>query len=86
MNSTKIFPLVLILLDFGASVIYACNGDIKKCIYWIAAAILNITVTFWLWGDFMGFLLGVVFGIIATVIILGVLAIIFDKNKNIWYN
>lgn len=31
----------------------------------------------------MGFLLGVVFGIIATVIILGVLAIIFDKNKNI---
>ena len=41
-----IFPLILIALDFGAAVIYGINGDIRKVIYWIAAAILNITVTF----------------------------------------
>ena len=46
MNSTKIFPFILILLDFGASVVYAFNGDIKNCIYWSAAAELNICVTF----------------------------------------
>lgn len=45
-NVTKIFPLILIILDFGAGIVYACGGDIKKCIYWIAAAVLNICVTF----------------------------------------
>lgn len=29
-NVTKIFPLILIILDFGAGVVYACQGDIKK--------------------------------------------------------
>ena len=45
-NVTKIFPLILIILDFGAGIVYVCGGDIKKCIYWIAAAVLNICVTF----------------------------------------
>ena len=41
-----IFPSILILLDFGAAVVFAVGGDIKKAIYWIAAAVLNICVTF----------------------------------------
>ena len=41
-----IFPVILILLDFGAGIVYGANGDIKKMIYWFAAAVLNITVTF----------------------------------------
>ena len=47
MNKYKyIFPVLLIILDIGAAVIYAACGDMKKAIYWIAAAVLNITVTF----------------------------------------
>lgn len=41
-----IFPLSLILLDLGSAVIYAIQKDYKKSVYWIAAAVLNVTVTF----------------------------------------
>lgn len=42
-----IFPLLLlILLDLGAAIIYAIQKDYKKAVYWIAAAVLNVTVTF----------------------------------------
>ena len=41
-----IFPISLIVLDAFAAGIYLFNGDIKKTIYWIAAAVLNICVTF----------------------------------------
>jgi hypothetical protein len=30
----------------GAAVVAGINGDVKKAVYWLAAAILNITVTF----------------------------------------
>lgn len=40
-----IFPLLLILLDVGAAIIYALHKDYKKSVYWIAAAVLNVTVT-----------------------------------------
>ena len=43
---TKVFPTILIILDLGASIVYGCYGDIRHCIYWLAAAILTITVTF----------------------------------------
>ena len=43
---TQIFPIVLIALDVAAAAVYAANGDAKKAIYWIAAAVLNICVTF----------------------------------------
>ena len=46
MRSEYIFPLLLILLDVGAAVIYAVQKDYKKAVYWIAAAILNVAVTF----------------------------------------
>lgn len=44
--SEKIFPALLIILDFGAAVVYGTQGDIRKTVYWIAAAVLNIAVTF----------------------------------------
>jgi len=40
-----IFPIVLIYLDFGASIVYFINGDIRHGVYWLAAAVLTITVT-----------------------------------------
>lgn len=46
MDKTKIFPLLLILLDVGAAIIYIKNKDIKMAIYWLAAAVLNAAVTF----------------------------------------
>lgn len=41
-----IFPIVLIILDFGAAIVYAAGKDYKMAVYWIAAAVLNICVTF----------------------------------------
>lgn len=41
-----IFPITLIVLDVLAAGVYLFNGDIKKTIYWIAAAVLNVCVTF----------------------------------------
>lgn len=46
MKTEQIFPSVLIAMNFGAALVYGLQGDVKKVIYWIAAAILNITVTF----------------------------------------
>lgn len=43
---TKIFPTILILLDFAASVVYLANYDLRRAVYWLAAAILTICVTF----------------------------------------
>ena len=44
--SKYIFPCILIAMDICAAGVYLFNGDIKKTIYWIAAAVLNICVTF----------------------------------------
>jgi uncharacterized membrane protein len=46
MKVDKAFPLALIVLSVGAGVTYFCTGDIRRGIYWVAAAILNICVTF----------------------------------------
>lgn len=46
MKSQYIFPIILMSCDVGAAIIDAVQGDIKKAIYWVAAAILTATVTF----------------------------------------
>lgn len=46
MKKEYIFPTVLIALDLLAAVVYAVSKDYKKAVYWLAAAVLNITVTF----------------------------------------
>ncbi len=42
----KAFPTILIVLDLCAAVVYACNGDIRRMIYWVAAATLTLCVTY----------------------------------------
>ena len=43
----QIFPLILIILDLAAAIVYGITDlDIRKVIYWVTAAILTITVTF----------------------------------------
>lgn len=46
MKAECFFPLLLIALDVGAASVYFFSGDYKKAIYWIAAAVLNVCVTF----------------------------------------
>lgn len=47
MSKQQIFPLVLIILDIAAAIVYGIvDMDVRKVIYWIAAAVLTITVTF----------------------------------------
>ena len=41
-----LFPSMLILLQIGASVVCGFDGDWRKMIYWLSAAVLNIAVTF----------------------------------------
>jgi hypothetical protein len=41
----KILPSILIIIDFGASIPYFCQGNWRMGIYWIAAGILTLTVT-----------------------------------------
>jgi hypothetical protein len=43
---TKIFPVSLIVLDICAAIVYLYFRDYRRCIYWMAAAVLTVTVTF----------------------------------------
>lgn len=45
-DKTKIFPLILIILDVGAAIVKIPQRDWGNVIYWSAAAVLNIAVTF----------------------------------------
>ncbi|MBR1740020.1 MAG: hypothetical protein IJ737_06995 [Ruminococcus sp.] len=40
------FPLLLIVLDLAAALVCMIMKDYKKAVYWTAAAVLNICVTF----------------------------------------
>ncbi len=42
----KVFPTILIVLDLCAALVYACAGDIRRMIYWVAAATLTLCVTY----------------------------------------
>lgn len=46
MTRATVFPLLLIVLDVAAGIVYALEGDWRRATYWTAAAILTITVTF----------------------------------------
>lgn len=43
---TQILPCILILINLCASVVCVYHKEYKKAVYWFAAAVLNITVTF----------------------------------------
>ena len=40
-----VFPSVSILLNCGSAIVCLCHGDIKRAVYWGAAAVLTTTVT-----------------------------------------
>ena len=42
----KIFPTILIGLDVCSAIVYLCDGDIRRFVYWMAAAVLTATVTY----------------------------------------
>lgn len=42
---SRIFPFILIILDICAALVYFFCGDMKRGIYWIAAAVLTVCVT-----------------------------------------
>lgn len=46
MRSVHVFPAVLMLLDVGAAAVYGFDGDTRRCVYWLAAAVLTFVVTF----------------------------------------
>lgn len=46
MKQQYIFPVILIALDVGAAIMSVPVGDWRKVIYWLAAAVLNASVTF----------------------------------------
>ena len=41
----RIFPTVLIALDFVAAIVWAFHGNVRQTVYWIAAGVLTLTVT-----------------------------------------
>lgn len=47
MKPSQVLPLVLMLIDITAGFVYlVVDGDIRRFIYWLAAATLTATVTF----------------------------------------
>ena len=42
----RFFLSLLIVLDVGAGVVYACHGDVRRMVYWFAAAVLTATVSY----------------------------------------
>lgn len=50
MKIEQILPVILIIIDAAFVVSYAVKGNIGQAVYWAAAAILNIAVTFMMKG------------------------------------
>lgn len=46
MKKEQILPLVLIVIQATAAIPYTVSGNWRKALYWTAAAVLNIAVTF----------------------------------------
>lgn len=41
-----ILPTIMIALNVGAATVYAFDGDMRKVIYWLAAAVITAAVTY----------------------------------------
>lgn len=41
-----VFPALLIVMDLGAAVLWGVEGDWRRSVYWVAAAVLTYVVTF----------------------------------------
>lgn len=47
MPAEKILPTVLMVIDFVAAIPYIVQGNLAQSVYWIAAGVLTLSVT-WL--------------------------------------
>lgn len=43
---TTLFPALILALQLGAGIMYACDADIRHAAYWLFAAGLTVAVTF----------------------------------------
>ena len=41
-----LFPVILIVIDVGAAVIYLFNGDKARALYWVSAASITLSTLF----------------------------------------
>ena len=46
MDKTRYLPTLLIVIDLAAALVYGCSGDVRKTVYWLAAAVLTAAVTY----------------------------------------
>ncbi len=44
-NPGRLLVLIIISESLGASACYAMTGDVRRAVYWLAAAVLNLAVT-----------------------------------------
>lgn len=44
--NAKIFPTILMVLQFVAAIPYMAKGDIRMTVYWIAAGVLTLALTY----------------------------------------
>jgi len=44
--SPRVIPTILIVLSVLAGIFYLVDGDIRRAVYWFAAATLNTAVTY----------------------------------------
>ncbi|MGH6631127.1 MAG: hypothetical protein ACRELS_16980 [Candidatus Rokuibacteriota bacterium] len=44
MTRAQAFPAALIVLNLGAAVVYGYEGDWRRAVYWLSAAVLTVTV------------------------------------------
>jgi hypothetical protein len=42
----KLFPTVMMALNWCAAAVYFSRGDWKKGVYWLSASVLTYTVTY----------------------------------------
>jgi len=45
-STAQILPIAMILLDVGTAAVCLWHRDYRRAVYWVAAAVLNVTVTF----------------------------------------
>ena len=44
--NAKIFPTILMILQFVAAIPYATEGNARMTVYWIAAGVLTLALTY----------------------------------------
>ena len=42
----RVIPTIQIVIDFLAASPYAIKGDVRHAVYWVAAGVLTLTVTY----------------------------------------